>query len=166
VIPQHVGMFAVIEQSSLSQTAQTAPHKWQNAYSVSLDRLAEDVCIVPIVVAQLQLGNVQRHVFFSHLVEGAAGHKKTPRPQGSGRGGVPVSRSARGVSNALALYAEIRESSLNRPFTHDIAKDQLASYKNASGAFLPASPFPPVGASSCLSARPPLFLCSCCVPSA
>src|ERR1700730_4628459 len=39
------------------------------AYSASLDRRSEDVCVLPIIVTELELGNIQRHVLAAHFVE-------------------------------------------------------------------------------------------------
>ena len=41
------------------------------ALSTSLDRRPEDVCVVAVIVAELELGNIEGHVLAAHLVERA-----------------------------------------------------------------------------------------------
>ena len=37
----------------------------------SLDRRSEDVRVLPIIVAELKLGDIERHIFSAHFVERA-----------------------------------------------------------------------------------------------
>jgi hypothetical protein len=38
-------------------------------FSASLDRRSEDVRVLPIVIAKLELGDIERHIFSAHFVE-------------------------------------------------------------------------------------------------
>jgi hypothetical protein len=49
--------------------------------SASFDRLSKDIRILPIVVAELELGNIERHVFGAHLVESAHHPALEDRPE-------------------------------------------------------------------------------------
>src|SRR6266542_2092805 len=50
-------------------------------FSASADRLAEDVGVVPVVVAELELGNIERQIFGTHLVESADNAALEDRPE-------------------------------------------------------------------------------------
>jgi hypothetical protein len=47
----------------------------------SADRRSEDVRILPVVVAELELSNIERHVFAADLVEGADNAALEDRPE-------------------------------------------------------------------------------------
>jgi hypothetical protein len=49
--------------------------------SASLDRRSENVRVLPIVVAELELGNVERHIFAAHFVERADYAALEDRPE-------------------------------------------------------------------------------------
>jgi hypothetical protein len=39
--------------------------------SASFDRRSENVRVLPVIIAELELGNVERHIFAAHFVERA-----------------------------------------------------------------------------------------------
>jgi hypothetical protein len=49
--------------------------------SASLDRRSEDVRVLPIVIAELELGDIQRHIFPAHFVERADDAALEDRPE-------------------------------------------------------------------------------------
>ena len=51
------------------------------ALSASPDRRSENVRVLPIVISELELGNVQRHIFAAHFVEGADHATLEDRPE-------------------------------------------------------------------------------------
>jgi hypothetical protein len=51
------------------------------AVSASLDRCSEDVRILPVVIAELELGNIERHIFAAHFVERADHAALENRPE-------------------------------------------------------------------------------------
>jgi hypothetical protein len=56
--------------------------------SASPDRLAEDVLVFPIVVPELELGDIERHVLGADLVECADNTALEDRPEAFNRVGV------------------------------------------------------------------------------
>ena len=50
-------------------------------FSASLDRRPEDICVLPVIVAELELGNIQRHIFPAHFVERADHAAFEDRPE-------------------------------------------------------------------------------------
>lgn len=53
--------------------------------STSLDRCPEDVRVVPVIVAELELGNIEGHVFAADLVERADNAALKDRPEALNR---------------------------------------------------------------------------------
>ena len=51
------------------------------ALSASLDRRSEDVRIHAVIIAELEFGNIQRHVFGAHLMERADHAAFEDRPE-------------------------------------------------------------------------------------
>ena len=49
--------------------------------SASLDRRSEDVSVLPVVVAELEFGNIERHIFPAHFVERADNAALEDRPE-------------------------------------------------------------------------------------
>jgi hypothetical protein len=47
------------------------------------NRRTENVCVVSVVIAELELGNIERHVFPADLVEGADHAAFEDRPEAS-----------------------------------------------------------------------------------
>ena len=47
----------------------------------SLNRRSEDVRVLPIVIAELELGNIQRHIFAAHFMERADDAALEDRPE-------------------------------------------------------------------------------------
>jgi len=54
----------------------------------SRNRRSEDVCVLAIIVAELELGNIQRKVLFADLVEGADAAALNQRPKTFNRVGM------------------------------------------------------------------------------
>ena len=52
--------------------------------STAFDRVAEDIGVSPVVIAELELGDVQRQIFSTDLVIGAhdAALEQRPEPEG------------------------------------------------------------------------------------
>jgi hypothetical protein len=53
--------------------------------SASFDRRSKNVLVVPIIVAELELGNIKVQILFAHLVEGAVHAPFDERPEASAR---------------------------------------------------------------------------------
>jgi hypothetical protein len=49
--------------------------------SASIDRRSEDVCIFPIIITELEFGNIERHIFTAHFVECANHAALENRPE-------------------------------------------------------------------------------------
>jgi hypothetical protein len=47
----------------------------------SLDRRSEDIRILPVIISELELGNIQRHIFPAHFVERADHATLEDRPE-------------------------------------------------------------------------------------
>jgi len=59
--------------------------------STSLDRFAKDVRVRPIIIAELELGNIERHIFAAHFVERADHSAFENRPESVDRVGMDCS---------------------------------------------------------------------------
>jgi hypothetical protein len=64
----------------LQPVARTKPLEWKDV-SASLDRRSEDIRILPVVIAELELGNIQRHIFAAHFVECSDNTALEDRPE-------------------------------------------------------------------------------------
>jgi hypothetical protein len=65
-------MAVVISPPNLQSLRARAPvQEPHGAISASFDRRSEDVRVLPIIIAELEFGNVQRHIFSAHFVERA-----------------------------------------------------------------------------------------------
>jgi hypothetical protein len=42
---------------------------FHNFCSASLDRHAENVRVLPVIIAELEFGDIERHIFTAHFVE-------------------------------------------------------------------------------------------------
>jgi hypothetical protein len=49
--------------------------------SASLDCRSEDVRVSPVVISELELGNIERHIFAAHFVERADNATLEDRPE-------------------------------------------------------------------------------------
>ncbi|MDQ6867650.1 MAG: hypothetical protein M3178_04330 [Pseudomonadota bacterium] len=63
----------MLEKSLAQQT--------QCVFSASLDRRSEDVRVLPIIVTELEFGNIERHIFPAHFVECADHAALEDRPE-------------------------------------------------------------------------------------
>ena len=52
-----------------------------NYLSTSLNRRSEDVRVLPVVVTELELGDIERHIFAAHFVECADYAALEDRPE-------------------------------------------------------------------------------------
>jgi hypothetical protein len=52
-----------------------------DAYSESLDRRSENIRVLPVIVAELELGDIERHIFAAHFVECANDATLEDRPK-------------------------------------------------------------------------------------
>ena len=91
----------------------------------SPDRLAEDVGVLAVVVAELELRDVQRHIFGAHLVKGADNTAFEDRPEAFNRVGVDR------ANNVLALgviYDAMRELAAEFAVTAPLIRAQQANF--------------------------------------
>ncbi len=42
-----------------------------SVYSASLDHRSETVCVLSVIIAELEFGDIERHIFAAHFVERA-----------------------------------------------------------------------------------------------
>jgi hypothetical protein len=49
--------------------------------STSINRRSEDVLVLPIVITELEFGNIERHIFSAHLIERADYAALDDRPE-------------------------------------------------------------------------------------
>src|SRR6266567_2337344 len=90
-------------RSPSTQTVRSTLHF--ATFSASADRRSEDVRVLPVVVTELELGNVQRKIFLADLVEGADHAAFDDRPEafnGVGVGCADDVLTVRVVDDAMA----------------------------------------------------------------
>ncbi len=76
--------------------------------SASLNRRSEDVRVLPIVIAELELGNIERHIFPAHFVECADNAALEDRPEafdGLSMNCANDILTSRMVNNAMWIFA-------------------------------------------------------------
>jgi hypothetical protein len=71
--------------------------------SASLNRRPEDVRVLPVVITELELGNIQRHVFAAHFVECADYAALEDRPEAFD--GLSVDCTDDVVNDAMWIFA-------------------------------------------------------------
>lgn len=49
--------------------------------SASLDRRSENIRVLPVIVAELELGDIERHIFTAHFVERSDNAALEDRPE-------------------------------------------------------------------------------------
>jgi hypothetical protein len=63
-----MGTVVIVRQTERLARLELQSPKWFRI-STSLDRRSENVCVLPVVITELELGNIQRHIFAAHFVE-------------------------------------------------------------------------------------------------
>ena len=93
----------------------------------SLYRRSKDVGVLPIVVPELELGDIQRHVFAADLVEGADHAALEDRPEALNRVRVDGADNVlmRGVMDDLVLREFLVEVLVTDPMVRDEQADLL-----------------------------------------
>ena len=75
--------------------------------SASLDRCSKNIRVSPIVIAELELGNIERHIFPAHFVECADHATLEDRPKAFNRVGMDSADNimTRGVMDGFMVEA-------------------------------------------------------------
>src|SRR6266436_6893678 len=81
-------MFPRSIQAPRAQEPPQSMRAMDEVVSASRNRRSEDVCVLAIIVAELELGNIQRKVLFADLVEGADAAALNQRPKTFNRVGM------------------------------------------------------------------------------
>jgi hypothetical protein len=59
----------IVQTNPLSLRARAPIPGLRGVSSASLDRRSKDIRVLPIVIAKLELGDIERHIFSTHFVE-------------------------------------------------------------------------------------------------
>src|SRR5580704_3243398 len=70
----------VLRTAQLARLERQSPRRFVFV-SASLDRRSEDVHVLPIVVTELEFGDIERHIFAAHFVECADHAALEDRPE-------------------------------------------------------------------------------------
>jgi hypothetical protein len=76
-----VGAFAVYLISHASNLILIGRYSLPSSPSAPLDRRSEDICVLPVVVTELEFCNIERHIFPAHFVECADHATLEDRPK-------------------------------------------------------------------------------------
>jgi len=101
-------MAAVIALSIPHTMPTTAPAQERFAVaSASLDRRSEDIRVRPIIITELELRNIERHIFAAHFVERADDAALEDRPEAFNR--VRVDRADTAKAEDLAAFRDAKD---------------------------------------------------------